>query len=77
MKFSNEEEIKSILRNATRRINNAEIILIKHPNFDQILSSYTDLITQELVYGEKTLYIISNNNPSFLNRVISLFVKEL
>ena len=73
-----EDDIKSILGRQLRNLNNASTIIIKSNNFDEILSAYTDLIRQELVHpSPKVIYVVSNSNQSFLNRVLSVFVRSL
>ena len=75
---SNEGDIKGILGKSLRNLNNASTIIIKSNLFDEILSAYTELIKQELVLPTpKTIYIVSNSNQSFLNRVLSVFVQSL
>lgn len=73
-----EEEIKTLLRKEFRNLSHASIILIKNANFDQILTTYIELLDQELVTSTKReLFIVSNTNQSFLNRVLSVFIPHL
>jgi hypothetical protein len=66
------------LRKELRNLSFADIILIKSNSFDQILSAYIELLEQGVLEGEqKTLYIISNSNQSFLKRVLSIFIQDL
>ncbi|MDR0860290.1 MAG: hypothetical protein LBO09_04925 [Candidatus Peribacteria bacterium] len=73
-----EEELKVLLRKEIHHLNHAENLLIKYANFDQVLHIYIELFSQELLtHKEKNLFIVSTINQSFVNRVLSLFIKDL
>jgi hypothetical protein len=73
-----EENIKTLLRTKLRDISQSNTILIKYANFDHILHAYIELIQEGLIDGEeKNIFIISNRNQSFINRVLSLFIADL
>ncbi|GHV21297.1 hypothetical protein FACS189428_1500 [Clostridia bacterium] len=75
---STEEELKILLRKEIYHLNHAENIIIKYANFDQVLHIYIELFDQELLtHKEKNLFVVSTSNQSFVNRVLSLFIKDL
>jgi hypothetical protein len=73
-----EEDIETLLRKELRHLAHADILIIKYGNFDQVLHAYVELLEQELIHGEgKSIFIVSNTNQSFINRVLSLFIQAL
>lgn len=73
-----EEDIKTLLRKEIRNLSHANTIIIKDANFDQILHTYIELLEQGLIETtKKELFIVSPTNQAFINRVLSLFIKDL
>ena len=73
-----EEDIKTLIRTQLRDLLQSKAIIIKYLNFDHILHAYIELMQQGLIDGEgKSIFIVSNRNQSFMNRVLSLFISDL